>query len=253
MPSKTNTPKKSMEEETMESMEEEENMESMEDKVEEEADPSARPDCKRAKLDKLDQVDKVITKDPSATLKPGAKVFDIMVASNPASCQLVEEDKAKASLINIWKTIIKCKACGEFMTGPGRAPQICGSCYFSCCSRCVQQMEVPRCPINRCDNQGAYSRNLALQEMADTLVRSGQVEVPLSLEDPTDSLATPRPVAAMLQMTQLTLDALGLQQKEWEQKYLEEMKRNDQARKSRAKKRGASEEPVRSKSAEWGG
>ena len=106
-------------------------------------------------------------------------------------------------------------------------------------------MEVPRCPINRCDNQGAYSRNLALQEMADTLVRSGQVEVPLSLEDPTDSLATPRPVAAMLQMTQLTLDALGLQQK-----YLEEMKRNDQARKSRAKKRGAREEPVRSKSAE---
>ena len=83
------------------------------------------------------------------------------------------------------------------------------------------------------------------------MVRSGQVEVPLSLEDPTDSLATPRPVAAMLQMTQLTLDALGLQQKEWEQKYLEEMKRmkrNDQARKSRAKKErskgGASEEQV---------
>ena len=177
-------------------------------------------------------------------------VFDIMVAYNPASCQLVEEDKAKASLINIWKTIIKCKACGEFMTGPGRAPQICGSCYFSCCSRCVQQMEVPRCPFHRCDSPGAYSRNLALQAMADTLVRSGQVEVPLSLEDPTDSLATPRPVAAMLQMTQLTLDALGLQQKEWEQKYLEEMKRNDQARKSRAKKRGAREEPVRSKSAE---
>ena len=115
------------------------------------------------------------------------------------------------------------------------------------------QMEVPRCPISNCANLGAYCRSLALQEIADTLVRSGQVEVPLSLEDPTDSLATPRPVAAMLQMTQLTLDALGLQQKEWEQKYLEEMKRmkrNDQARKSRAKKRGAREEPVRSKSAE---
>ena len=93
-----------------EDQEEEENMESMEDKVdkveeeadpsakvEEEADPSARPDCKRAKLD---QVDKVITKDPSATLKPGAKVFDIMVAYNPASCQLVEEDKAK---FEVWR------------------------------------------------------------------------------------------------------------------------------------------------------
>ena len=46
MPSKTNTPKKSMEEETMESMEsmeEEENMESMEDKVEEEAKISNSP------------------------------------------------------------------------------------------------------------------------------------------------------------------------------------------------------------------
>ena len=49
-----------------EDQEEEENMESMEDKVdkvEEEADPSARPDCKRAKLDKLDQV---VTEEPAA-------------------------------------------------------------------------------------------------------------------------------------------------------------------------------------------
>ena len=177
------------------------------------------------------------------TLSAGNSCGELsLLTGNPRS--------ATIQVRNIWKTMSKCKACGEFMTGPGRAPQICGSCYFSCCSRCVQQMEVPRCPFHRCDSPGAYSRNLALQAMADTLVRSGQVEVPLSLEDPTDSLATPRPVAAMLQMTQLTLDALGLQQKEWEQKYLEEMKRNDQARKSRAKKRGAREEPVRSKSAE---
>ena len=105
MPSKTNTPKKSlkeksMEEENMESMEEE-NMENMEDmeSMEEEADPSATKEAKRAKLvitkeDKLDKVitkedklDKVITKeaDPPATLKPGAKVLDIMVAYHSAS------------------------------------------------------------------------------------------------------------------------------------------------------------------------
>ena len=91
------------------------------------------------------------------------------------------------------------------------------------------------------DQQLRQPRSLALQEIADTFVRSGQVEVAPCLEDPTDSSTSiPRPVAPALvtQMAQMTVDALGLQQRQWEQKFLEEIKRekrNSQARRSRAK------------------
>ena len=219
------------------------------------------PQQKRAKL------------DLNLVLPPGATVLDIIVASHSASslrlCLWVEEDNTKgSSLMNTWKDIIECAVCREFMIGPGRAPQICGICYCSCCSRCVLrqnreaqlQMEVPRCPISNCANLSAYCRSLALQEIADTSVRSGQVEVAPCLEDPTDSSTSiPRPVAPALvtQMAQMTVDALGLQQRQWEQKFLEEIKRekrNSQARRSRAKKRlgGDSEtgRDGRSKSAE---
>ena len=89
------------------------------------------PQQKRAKLD-LDLV-----------LPPGATVLDIIVASHSASslrlCLWVEEDNVKgSSLMNTWKDIIECAVCREFMIGPGRAPQICGICYCSCCSRCVR-------------------------------------------------------------------------------------------------------------------
>ena len=217
------------------------------------------PQQKRAKLD-LDLV-----------LPPGATVLDIIVASHSASslrlCLWVEEDNAKgSSLMNTWKDIIECAVCREFMIGPGRAPQICGICYCPCCSRCVLrqnreaqlQMEVPRCPISNCANLGAYCRSLALQEIADTLVRSGQVEVAPCLEDLTDSSTSiPRPVAPALvtQMAQMTVDALGLQQRQWEQKFLEEIKRekrNSQARRSRAKKRlGGDSETGRDGRSKW--
>ena len=167
------------------------------------------PQQKRAKLD-LDLV-----------LPP------IIVASHSASslrlCLWVEEDNTKgSSLMNTWKDIIECAVCREFMIGPGRAPQICGICYCSCCSRCVLrqnreaqlQMEVPRCPISNCANLGAYCRSLALQEIADTSVRSGQVEVAPCLEDLTDSSTSiPRPVAPV-SVTQMSVDALGLQQRQ---------------------------------------
>ena len=118
-------------------------------------------------------------------------------------------------------------------------------------------MEVPRCPISNCANLSAYCRSLALQEIADTSVRSGQVEVAPCLEDLTDSSTSiPRPVAPV-SVTQMSVDALGLQQRQWEQKFLEEIKRekrNSQTRRSRAKKRlgGDSEtgRDGRSKSAE---